>query len=156
MTYFWPHSLTIASPFPPPSPPPPFPVCNVDLGLVLIARKLFVTQKLIQNLQCCFLISQICKPKWTISGEISILKAKYSLTPFFHRALQLVVQLLLTQAITFSKWAIDIETKKRKAKRNQIKCTYNIFLLHVILTLLLGLNVVISLSLTLCSTSLRT
>ena len=31
--------------------------CNVDLGLVLIARKLFVTQKLIQNLQCCFQIT---------------------------------------------------------------------------------------------------
>ena len=29
-------------------------LCNVDLGLVLIARKLFVTQKLIRNLQCCF------------------------------------------------------------------------------------------------------
>ena len=29
-----------------------------------------------------FLISQICKPKWTVSGEISILKAKSSLTPF--------------------------------------------------------------------------
>ena len=37
-----------------------------------------------------FLISQICKPKWTVSGEISILKAKSSL-PFFHRALQLSV-----------------------------------------------------------------
>ena len=37
-----------------------------------------------------FLTSQICKPKWTVSGEISILKAKSSL-PFFHRALQLSV-----------------------------------------------------------------
>ena len=36
-----------------------------------------------------FLISQICKPKWTVSGEISILKDKSSLTSFFHGALQL-------------------------------------------------------------------
>ena len=27
-----------------------------------------------------FLISQICKPKWTASGEISILKAKFIVT----------------------------------------------------------------------------
>ena len=38
MTYFWPHSLTVSAP-----PPPPSPLCNVDLGLVLIARKLFPT-----------------------------------------------------------------------------------------------------------------
>ena len=31
-----------------------------------------------------FLISQICKPKWTVSGEISILKAKSSLKPGSH------------------------------------------------------------------------
>ena len=46
MPYFQPHSLTVAA--------PSFPLCNVDLGLVLIATKLFVTQKLIRNLQCCF------------------------------------------------------------------------------------------------------
>ena len=51
MPYFHPHSLTVAAPSPPPLPP--FPLCNVDLGLVLIARKLFV-EKLIRNLQCCF------------------------------------------------------------------------------------------------------
>ena len=52
MPYFRPHSLTVAAPSHP--HPPPLPVCNVDLGHVLIARKLFVTQKLIQNLHCCF------------------------------------------------------------------------------------------------------
>ena len=39
MPYFRIHSLTVTAP---------------SLGLVLIARKLFVTQKLTRNLQCCF------------------------------------------------------------------------------------------------------
>ena len=91
MPYFWPHSLTVAA-------PPSF-IGGKEGGEQRLSRNVagnkafqsFVLIKVKQN----FLISQICKPKWTISGEISILKAKSSLTPFFHRALQLYLLLLL-------------------------------------------------------------